>query len=267
MRVPTPVAAVAVTALVVLASLLGASPVLGAGPAAAATPKQAATPPPGEVMVSVGDSVPRGTQCGCNPFPMLFAHAVAVHTRHPARMVNYAVGGATSASVLHQVTAWSAGSTAATSAVALVMVGANDFEGPFARVLAHQQLATRVYHRVEVQLRLNVIGIIHRLRALQPKIRIVIFDYWNVVEDGRVGRRTYGPWGMRKAVQATAYADAALRDAAVETRATYVSTLREFKGAHGWSDPTSLLAPDGDHPNAWGQQLIARGVYGVDPTG
>ncbi len=258
---PTPFATVA--ALVTLVAVLGAGPVLTAGPASATTPSAT----PNEGMVAVGDSVPRGAHCGCSPFPQLYGRDVAAHTGHPVSMANFAVSGATSSSVLGQVRAWGPASAVQTSAVVLVMVGANDFEVPFERVLHHQQRAARVFNRVAQRVRTNVIAIIDRLRALHPGIRIVVLDYWNVVKDGSVGRRTYGPWGMSKAVQATSYANAALREAATDTRVTYVSTLREFKGPDGTSDPTRLLASDGDHPNARGQAVIARGVDQVDPTG
>jgi acyl-CoA thioesterase-1 len=78
-----------------------------------------------------------------------------------------------------------------------------------------------------------------------------------VMRDGQVGLRSYGPWGESKAVQATTYADQGLARAASATGATLVSTYAAFKGSRGTADPTSLLAADGDHPNARGHAVIA----------
>jgi lysophospholipase L1-like esterase len=46
-----------------------------------------------------------------------------------------------------------------------------------------------------------------------------------------------------------------------------VPTYTVFKGANGRTDPTSLLAPDGDHPNALGHRLIAQALLGALPKG
>ena len=46
-----------------------------------------------------------------------------------------------------------------------------------------------------------------------------------------------------------------------------MSTYVVFKGADGKTDPTSLLAADGDHPNARGHQRIAQALARVLPNG
>lgn len=244
---------VVLTVVVALASLLGFAPAQARTVVAHA--------------VAVGDSVPSGSACGCNPFPVQYADEVADHTGHAFRMINYAAGGATSDSVLRQVRSWNTRAAVHTASLAVVMVGANDFEDSFDRVLHHQQGAVSAYRPVAARMRANVIAIIRRLRVLRPGIRVVVLDYWNVVKDGAVGRRLYGAWGVRVATDATSYANASLRYAAKVTGSTYVSTLREFKGADGRSDPTSLLASDGDHPNARGHAVIARGVFQVASSG
>ena len=40
-----------------------------------------------------------------------------------------------------------------------------------------------------------------------------------------------------------------------------------FKGDDRDQDPTALLAPDGDHPNAAGHQAIADALYAALPSG
>ena len=72
---------------------------------------------------------------------------------------------------------------------------------------------------------------------------------------------------MKAANQATAYANKAILRAARAKGATYVSTYVVFRGADGKADPTSLLAADGDHPNARGDQRIAQALARALPNG
>ena len=51
----------------------------------------------------------------------------------------------------------------------------------------------------------------------------------------------------------------------VATGATYISTLPAFHGQDGTRDPTNLLAPDGDHPNAAGHAAIAALLPALPP--
>ena len=55
--------------------------------------------------------------------------------------------------------------------------------------------------------------------------------------------------------------------AAQQTGARYVPTTTTFRGDHHTLDPTGMLAPDGDHPNAAGQEAIAEEVYAAVPAG
>ena len=64
-----------------------------------------------------------------------------------------------------------------------------------------------------------------------------------------------------------AYANKPILRAARAKGATYVSTYAVFKGADGKTGPTSLLAADGDHPNARGHQRIAQVLARVLPNG
>lgn len=235
-------------AAVALVALLAAGLALGAAPAQAATNGS---------MVTLGDSVASGMHCSCTPFPQQYAAQVARSTGHPVTMRNLAFPGATSVDVLSQVGQSSVQSTVRSSATALVMIGANDFEYAFQGVLAHQRRAWVAFPRVARRVQANVTTIVQTLQRLHPGIRVVVADYWNVMRDGKVGLRTYGAWGESKAVQATTYANQGLARAASATGATLVSTYTAFKGSRGTGDPTALLASDGDHPNARGHALIA----------
>ena len=240
-----------VRALVALLVLLGAG-VVAAAPADASTNGS---------MVALGDSVPSGMHCACTPFPQQYAAQVARHTGRTVRMTNDAVSGATSADVLAQLRTASVQRAVRGSATALVMIGANDFEYAFSGVLAHQRRAWVAFPRVANRVQANVTQAVRVLHELRPGIRVLVADYWNVMKDGRVGLARYGAWGESKAVQATAYANAALRRAAAATGATMVSTYVPFKGTRGTVDPTPLLAADGDHPNARGHAVIAAAFY------
>jgi lysophospholipase L1-like esterase len=72
---------------------------------------------------------------------------------------------------------------------------------------------------------------------------------------------------MAQADRATSYANAALQRASAATRARFVSTYIPFRGTDGKSDPTWLLAADGDHPNARGHGRIAAAFYKAAPNG
>jgi len=231
---------------------------------ASAQPAQAET---NGSMLAFGDSVPSGARCGCTPYPEIYARKVAGHTGRTVRMRNDAVSGATSGSLLRQVEQSSVRSQVRAAGTVLVMVGANDFAGAFRRVLGHHERASRAYRPVARRLRANLIATIRMMQALRPGIRVAVAGYWNVVKDGNVGRRDYGRWGLRKAEQATAWANLAIRGAAAARHITFVSTYVAFKGVHGRRNPTWLLAADGDHPNARGHAAIAEQFFRAAPGG
>lgn len=244
------------TPAVLLALLAGT--LVAAGPSVAAG---------NQTMVTLGDSVPSGMHCGCTPFPQRYAALVARHLGRPVTMTDDAVAGATTETVLDQLGTTAVRRAVRASGTVLVMVGANDFSAPFARVLRHQQTAAAAFGPVANRVRAQLARIVGTLHQLHPGIRVLVADYWNVVKDGQVGRRLYGPWGVRVAAQATIAANRALGRAAEATGASLVSTWVPFKGAHGQLDPTPLLAADGDHPDARGHAVIARAFFGHAPGG
>jgi acyl-CoA thioesterase-1 len=228
-------------AFLVTALLLGAC----AG-AAAATAVPGATPgmretPGTPSVVTLGDSVAAGAECGCDPFPARYAegqHAIDV---------NLAESGATASDVRDELP----GDSGALSRAAevLIMIGANDVAGTIDDPTTYPAAAAGVRSEVTA-----TIAGIERLHS----VPVIVLGYWNVVLDGRVGRQTYGPDGVRAATRATAMINNALRAAAAtDPDARYISTEPAFHGADGAHDPTDLLAADGDHPNAAGQAAIA----------
>lgn len=245
---------------------LAAAAACFAGPpssAGATTTKRAAD----LAMVTFGDSVASGTHCGCTPFPAQYAAKVAARTGARVRMTNYAVAGFTSSNVMKQLHTTAVQATVRRAGTALVMIGANDFSAAFSRVLSGNQRATAAFPPVAAAVRRTVTAEIQLLKQLHPGIHVIVAGYWNVMKDGQVGVRTYGTLGEKQALAATSAANTALYTAAHDTRSSYVSTFRPFKGPDGRTDCTRLLAPDGDHPNAAGHFAIARALFAAAPRG
>jgi acyl-CoA thioesterase-1 len=210
--------------------------------AGCATPARPATlaPAPTPVVVTLGDSVPAGSACGCDPFPHLYARA-----QHAAD-VNLAEPGYTAADVLADLPADTA--VLASAAEVLLMVGANDLADAFDDDEPYASAAATV--------RKDVAATITAIERIQP-VPVIVIGYWNVVLDGRIAAQQYSPAEVRDAAEATQAANDALQEAARQTGARYVPTGTAFHGVDGERDPTGMLAPDGDHPNAAGHAAIA----------
>jgi acyl-CoA thioesterase I len=209
----------------------------GTMPSAAAP---AASPASEPVVVTLGDSVPAGTSCDCDPFPTTYARTVHAVSE------NLAVPGYTSADVLAQIPG--VRSRLATANEVVLMIGANDLAAAFDAGSSFPAAAGTMEQNVTASIK--AIDDIRRTTVL-------VLGYWNVVQDGQVAAAAYGPAGVKRSVTATRYANDGLREAAAETHATYISTDAAFHGADGSQDPTGLLAADGDHPNAAGHAAIA----------
>jgi lysophospholipase L1-like esterase len=218
-------------------------------------------------LVHFGDSVASGYACGCTPYPGVHAGLAARRTGDVVAADNLARSGYTSSDVRRQVeSATSVADIRRADAVA-IMIGANDFGTSFGQVW-HGASPGSTYAPVAARVKANLTSMITRVRALHhTPVRVVVLGYWNVMKDGKVARAAYGPAGVKASNEATTYANNAILGAARATGATYVSTLPVFKGADGRTDPTSLLAADGDHPNARGHQLIAQALLGALPQG
>ncbi|MCY1142057.1 SGNH/GDSL hydrolase family protein [Actinoplanes sp. Pm04-4] len=196
--------------------------------------------PAPRTVVTLGDSVAAGAACGCEPFPALYAR-----TQH-ATDVDLAESGATAADVRAGLGGMRADLSSA--AEVIIMIGANDMADVFSQPSRYGAVADGVED--------DVAATVTSIRQLH-RVPVVVLGYWNVVQDGQVGAAAYGAQGLRDAARATALVNQALRTAAARTGATFVPTEPAFHGDDGGRDPTGLLAPDGDHPNAAGQAAIA----------
>jgi acyl-CoA thioesterase I len=196
--------------------------------------------PATRTVVALGDSVPAGAACGCDPFPSQYAKS------QKATVVNLAESGFTSSDVLAQLPADQ--DVLASATEVLLMVGANDLAGAFE--------ANDPYPPAAATVRTDVAATVTAIQRIHP-IPVIVLGYWNVVLDGQVAAQRYDPAEVRESAEATRDVNDALRAAAKQTGATFVPTAAAFHGDDGGRDPTGLLAPDGDHPNAAGHAAIA----------
>jgi len=234
---------------------------------AGATLTRQPAPPSSRSIVHFGDSVPSGWACRCTPYPALHASLAAGRTGDHVVATNLARPGDTSVDARRRVESATSVAAIRKSDAVVFMIGANDFGASFGQVW-HGADPDRTYAPVAARVQANLTSTIARVRALhRTPVRIVVLGYWNVMKDGKVARAAYGPAGVKAANQATAYANKAILLAARATGATYLPTYAVFKGVDGKTDPTSLLAADGDHPNARGHQRIAQALARVLPNG
>jgi acyl-CoA thioesterase-1 len=148
----------------------------------------------------------------------------------------------------------------------VIMTGANDFNDAFDEVSLGAKAAD-TYVPVAAAVQENVTTVVEEVHSLNPAAHVVVLDYWAATEDGAVAARDYDATAMAASLSCTTYVNQALAVAAKASGATYLSTYTAFKGAAGTDDPTTLLAADGDHPDAAGHQLIARTIYAAFPSG
>ena len=128
-------------------------------------------------VVALGDSVPRGTNCACTPYPNLTASGLASHTGRSVKATNDSVAGATTSSVLRQLDRREVIAHLRAAEVVEIEIGAND--------VAYSRLCgTRVacYAPRIPRIRTNLARIVARVNSLAAGHRelIVLLDYWSV---------------------------------------------------------------------------------------
>ena len=212
------------------------------------------------VVVGLGDSVPAGSQCHCTSYVALVGQELARDAGVPRATVrNLAAGGETTAGLIEQLSSDQVARQVASADLVLVMIGANDFDSsdlPLTRCASGEQCLPGPRAALRAHLD-EVLGRIGRLAA--PGAKVLVTGYWNVFVDGAVGR-AQGTTYMRASDVLTRAVNGVIAAAARRADDLYVDLYGPFKGGNGSSDPTGLLAGDGDHPNAAGHRLIARQV-------
>ena len=205
-------------------------------------------------VVAFGDSVPAGSACDCVPFPELYAARLDAG----ARAIDLAADGYTSADVLAQIRSGEAEDCLRHATTVLIMVGANDAADGFpgAGSSGYAEIADRTAANVT-----EAVREIHQVAG--AGLPVLVLGYWSVVQDGDAAE--FGPGEDVEAALATDDTNRALAAAAEAGGASFMPTYPLFKGADGRSDPTGLLAPDGDHPNAAGHEVVAAAILKAFP--
>jgi acyl-CoA thioesterase I len=129
-------------------------------------------------IVALGDSVPRGTNCGCTPYPPLTADAFTSAPELHVTATNDSVAGYTTGDVVHQLDA--AGDVIAhiegADAVE-VEVGANDVAYTAS---CHTSLTCYTSKVPQVERNLTtIVARVHELTGGRP-VLVVLLDYWSV---------------------------------------------------------------------------------------
>ena len=253
-------------------------------PAAAQVPTPTATPLPtptapsvprlGTVrVVAVGDSVTAGSNCNCTPFPELYGTDLATTYGVKSYVENDGEGGETSADVLNDLNSDNGEQDDISDAnIVLITIGANDFGPQYDQITSGTCGGDDGLDCAQdglSQLQKNLTAIVHQIRSLRndSSTAILMTGYWNVFEDGSVADDSMNKQGREESDALTKAVNKIEEHVAGAQDATYVDIYTPFKGSDGSSDPTDLLADDGDHPDAEGHKLIAKTLLaaGTDP--
>lgn len=254
------------------ALLLGVAAVIAAGvvptraerpPDLAAVSSDPAAPharPSGPlVVVGLGDSVPAAGGCACRSYVSLTADQLARRSGRSAQVDNLAVGGETTSSLLDRLRQPAVRAQISDADVVLVTIGANDFDPrlltsggcqPISAVPCYQDTLDR-----QRTLLTDALGQVTTLTAAKGA-QVVVTGYWNVFLDGDVGRAE-GDAYVTGSDALTRQDNDQIAAVAAAGGSLYVDVYAPFKG-DGSQDDTALLAPDGDHPDQAGHDLIAR---------
>jgi acyl-CoA thioesterase I len=205
-------------------------------------------------IVTLGDSVPRGTNCHCTPYPQLIAGRLTAKTGRTVSSTNDSVAGFTTANVLRQLTSDQNVIRHVRSADAVeIEVGANDV--PYTTACGS---AAACYVGRIPAVRTRLAAIVSRIHALTSghRTEIVLLDYWSIWLGGRYARAR-GSSYVATAKAMTGRLNGVIRSVAAATGSGYVDLRAAFNGPNYAYDETHYLSSDGDHPDTAGHKRIA----------
>ncbi|HKC22081.1 MAG TPA: SGNH/GDSL hydrolase family protein [Gaiellaceae bacterium] len=211
-------------------------------------------------IVALGDSVPRGTNCDCRPYPPLTADKLAASSGQTVNATNDSVAGATSSDVLEQLTSDRDVTEQVSAAdVVEIEVGAND--------VAHTSRCgsdVSCYTPRIPAIEQNLAAVVRRVHELTSRrhVLVVLLDYWSVWLGGTYAQ-AQGAAYVAAAEEMTDEVNAVIKSTAAKSGSAYVDLRAAFKGPDYAYDETHYLSNDGDHPNAVGHERIATAAEAV----
>ncbi len=228
------------------------------------------TPPPSPptplTVVGIGDSVMAGTHCGCAGPMAAYADLLSKATGRRVDARSFGVNGATTTSVLAQVTTEPLRTALQHADIVVVIVGANDLN-PDAAEESSGSCDASCYQPDVSAMGTHLGQLLDQLATIDgtsPHM-ILVANYWDLFPEAGLART--GPESAQLEWQEaiTAAANSAIRTQALGHHDIYVDTVVPFRGPGGDDDPSSLLASDGDHPNAAGVQVLAKALVAAHP--
>jgi len=248
-----------------LVAVVAAPPILDSG----ATTRRRLDAP-AHVVLALGDSVPSGQACSCIPFPSVYGSLLRQWTGGPVDVVNDAVSGLDTTGLLAQLHQTQVVEAVRRADVFLVTIGANDFADHHDQVVAADCATAGASDCVSDEMdsmRANLAKALEEIRGLRQGRRtmVLVTGYWNVFEDGHVGQHSSGMEGLKASIQLTRRVNAAISTVSSTAGGHYVDLFEPFQSRGRGPGIDSLLAADGDHPDAAGHRLIARTLLDAVP--
>jgi lysophospholipase L1-like esterase len=220
----------------------------------------------GPRVLGLGDSVMAGTHCRCSGIVAGYAARERRRGRAPIVPVNLGTNGATTSSLLRELSSPQVLARVRRAKVVLIMVGANDLVPQLHRWESGSCPSSCFAPAVDAMGdRLGrVLAAIRSARAGRADPgRVLVIDYWNVFLDGHQTVVADGhaevAWGRK----VTRLANTAICAQSAAYGDRCVDIYHPFLKRDG--DPTNLLAADGDHPNAKGDRVIVGRLVAATP--